>query len=140
MIIRRIPAVLLALALTIPAACGDDDPAGSGPRPTLQFAPSSVALDTLREAIFELRNTGSVDSGPLVLGLEVPRNDFGELFPMETSVSPSTVANLPAGAVDTIRMTLTPPADMPTDNYQTTLNVATGNDILVAAVIDFVVP
>jgi hypothetical protein len=135
---RRLPALLLAFSLGITAACGGD-PAQPGPRPTLQFEPTLVALDTLREGSFVLRNTGTVDSGPVILGFETLRDDSGGTFPMATSVTPSSIANLAAGAEDTIRFTLTPEDGIPATNYQTTLNVASGNDILVAAIVNLVV-
>lgn len=135
---RRLPALLLAFSLGVTAACGGD-PAQPGPRPTLQFEPTLVALDTLREGSFVLRNTGTVDSGPVILGFETLRDDSGGTFPMAASVTPSSIANLAAGAEDTIRFTLTPEDGIPAANYQTTLNVASGNDILVAAIVNLVV-
>lgn len=138
--IRMLPGVLLAAALILPLACGGDDPVQPGPRPTLQFDPTLVDLGELRDTVVVLRNTGTVDSGPIVLGFERPRNDAGELFFMDVTLTPNNIANLAAGASDSIRFSLDPAADTPADNYQTTLNALVGSEILAAQVVDFDVP
>ena len=132
-------AVLFVALAALTAACGGDDPVEPAPRPTLQFTPVTLDLDTLRSGSFELRNTGSVDAGSLIVGFERLRDASGAQFFMQTSVTPTSIASLPAGAVDTIVFELMPEETTPAGEYQTTINAAAGTDILAAAVVDLVV-
>ena len=99
---RPLLSLLIVFAIAWTAACGGDDPVAPGSQPTLEFTPVTLDLDTLRAGAYELRNTSTVDSGPIVLGFERLRNDSGGLLFWQTQVTPGMIANLPAGAVDTI--------------------------------------
>lgn len=136
---RPFLSLLLVLGIAWTAACGGDDPVEPGPQPTLQFTPVTLDLDTLRAGSYELRNTSTVDAGPIVIGFERLRSESGGQLFWVTEVTPSSIASLPAGAVDTIEFVVAPEDGTPPGPYQSTINAAINEVILAAAILDLVV-
>lgn len=131
--------LLIVVAIAWTAACGGDDPVAPGPQPTLQFTPITLDLDTLRAGSYELRNTSTVNAGPILIGFERLRSESGGQLFWVTQVTPTTIASLPAGAVDTIEFVVALEDGTPPGNYQSTINAAINDDILAAAILDLVV-
>ncbi len=110
--LRKLAALALVLAgMGLLGGCGDDDPAG--PQfGDLVFSPSFVSLPgDDRDTVLVLRNRGSRDLGPIVIGVDfiirVP-STLPDTFCTGARVNfvPSSISSLAGGAEETVAVAI----------------------------------
>lgn len=142
---RRRLVVLAAAGLlaTGPLACSDDNP--TGPQfGDLAFTPSFENLGTGRTVELALTNSGSVELGPILVGVDAvfEVTDPDDLCSsIDVLVAPSSIASLAPGGNAVIDVTIdtsdVDPVDCPAAQYDADLFAAAGGQVLGGATIRF---
>lgn len=135
-------AVALGLAV-FAAGCGDDST--SGPMfGDLAFTPSFENIGTARSAELSLRNSGSTDLGPVLLGVDViKRTTMPDSIcsTIGTGVSPGSISSLAPGEEDVVEVSFDTQnvdlVDCPAGQYDADVFAAVNGTILGGATLRF---
>ncbi len=147
--LRKLAALALVLAgMGLLGGCGDDEP--TGPQfGDLVFSPSFVSLPgNDRDTVLVLRNRGSRDLGPIVIGVDfiikVP-STLPDTFCTGARVNfvPSSISSLAGGAEETVAVAIdlsgpeVTPTSCPVGQYDVNVFAFVNNQGLGAATIRF---
>ncbi len=116
--------LLVGLAV-LAQSCGDDD--GAGPNGvTLEFTLTDIDLQAGRDTVMQVRNTGTVATGPVEFVPLAVRDTAGTMVSGPSlAVVPTQLLSLNPGATASVALSITTPPGTPNGDYRVNLEART---------------
>ena len=125
---KIVPVVAVAV---LGASCGGDDATTPSGGANVQFGFGDIDLQTGRDTVVQISNTGGSAIGPIQLVPLPVRDTAGSMVSGPSlEVTPNDIATLDPGASVSVSLSVAAPAITPNGDYQVGLEARSQNELL----------